>query len=67
MLDRHSRGGQAGGEPVAFITQRIMFGGDDESGRQAREVGGVQRADPGVRPEGRVGDPQPGAPGDVIG
>src|SRR5262249_10038549 len=41
--------------------QRVVLGGDDEGGRQAAEVGGVQRADSGSCPQGRVGGPQFGA------
>ena len=65
--DRHSRGGQPGGEQVALVAQRIMLGGHDDSGRQPGQVGRVQRADAGVCSQRRVGNPELGPPGDVVG
>ena len=65
-LNWHSRGSQVGSVQIAFVAQRIVLGGDDDGGRQAAEVGGVQRADLGICSQGRVGDPQFRAPGDIV-
>ena len=66
VLDGHSRGSQAGSVQIAFVAQRIVLGGDDDGRRQAAEAGGVQGADSGICPQGRIGDPQPRAPGDIV-
>jgi hypothetical protein len=38
----------------AFVAQRVVFGGDDEGGRQAGQVRGAQRRGIGMDALGRV-------------
>ena len=54
--DWYSRGGQPGRVRLALIAQRIMFGSDDDGGRQAGQVNGMQRADRGISAQRRIGD-----------
>lgn len=66
MLDWHFRRGEASGIEIAFVTQRVVLGGDDESGWQATQLGDVERADSGICSCRWPGDPQLSAPRDIV-